>query len=253
MEPNFEFNYGKNSGIGKYANIGNFSMYYEIYGKGEPLLVIHGNGSSIAGMGFQIEYFKDSFQVIAADSRGHGNSEMNSESLSYEQMAKDWLELIRFLGLKKVNILGWSDGGIIGILMAIQQPQIVNKLVSMGANVKPHREAMVKLETQLLENAMRDAELKSLNGERMEYWLRKSKQLKLLWDQPDVDWQDLKRIICSTLILAGEKDSVKRAHTLQIAECIAGSECHIFKGEDHFMPVSNPINFNLRVKEFLMS
>lgn len=246
-----EINFGKNSDIGKVAKIGDISMYYEIYGQGEPLMVIHGNGSSIAGMGFQIEYFKDSFQVIAADSRGHGNSEMNTESLSYEQMAKDWLELIRFLGLKKVNIIGWSDGGIIGILMAIQQPPMVNKLVSMGANVKPHREAMIKIETQLLENAMRDAELKALSGERKDYWLRKSKQLKLLWDQPDIDWQDLKRITCPTLILAGEKDSVKRAHTLQIAKCIAGSECQIFKGEDHFMPVSNPQRFNHKVKEFL--
>ena len=79
------------------------------------MLQIHGNGESIASMGHQIQYFSNRYRVIAADSRGHGKSEMGSGRLTYEQMADDLNALLEKRGLKSVYVLGWSDGGILGL------------------------------------------------------------------------------------------------------------------------------------------
>ena len=83
------------------------------------MLLIHGNGGDILSMGHQIEYFKDKYQVIVADSRGHGQSELNTDSLTYVQMAADWAELTHQLKLDSAYVIGWSDGGILALLLGI--------------------------------------------------------------------------------------------------------------------------------------
>ena len=101
------------------------------------MLLIHGNGDDIAALGYQIKFFSEKYHVIAADSRGHGKSEMGPGRLAYEQMAEDANALLEKLGLKRVYVLGWSDGGIIGLLLAMNLPDKVAKLAIMGANVNP--------------------------------------------------------------------------------------------------------------------
>jgi len=93
-----------------YATINGIKMYYEISGKGFPLLVIHGNGGEIHEMSNQIRYFENQFQVIAMDCRGRGNSELGIDTLSYQLLTEDIYGLIKHLNLNKVNILGYSDG-----------------------------------------------------------------------------------------------------------------------------------------------
>ena len=91
VQMNFKFDtpYGKNTAVGKFAEINGAKIYYEEYGKGEPLLLIHGNGGSIESMGNQIDYFKSKYRVIVADSRGQGKSELKTDSLTYVQITKD--------------------------------------------------------------------------------------------------------------------------------------------------------------------
>lgn len=89
--------YGNNEQIGKYAKINGSKIYYEEYGKGEPLLLIHGNGGSIKSMQNQISYFKTKYRVIVADNRGQGKSELKTDSLTYTQITKDWEGLVEHL------------------------------------------------------------------------------------------------------------------------------------------------------------
>jgi len=127
--------YGNNPKAGHYANVRGFKMYYEIYGKGEPLLLIHGNGGSINNFSVQIPYFAKKYQVIAVDSRAHGRSVDKGDSLSYEMMAEDFSGLLDELHIKSCNVIGWSDGGNNGLLLAIHHPDKVKKLVVTGANI----------------------------------------------------------------------------------------------------------------------
>ncbi|MEO6977086.1 MAG: alpha/beta hydrolase, partial [Mucilaginibacter sp.] len=114
--------YGKNPAAGKYADIRGFKMYYETYGKGEPLLIIHGNGGSINNFLYQIPYFAKNYQVIIADSRAQGKSVDHTDSLSYEMITDDLNALLDKLNLKQCYVIGWSDGGIEGLMLAMHHP-----------------------------------------------------------------------------------------------------------------------------------
>ncbi|MEO5594640.1 MAG: alpha/beta hydrolase [Chitinophagaceae bacterium] len=115
--------YGRNNKAGKYAKIRGINIYYEIYGKGEPLLIIHGNGGAINNFLYQIPYFAKDYKVILADSRAQGKSTDTGDSLSYEMMTDDLNALLDTLHVDSCYVIGWSDGGINGLLMAIRHPQ----------------------------------------------------------------------------------------------------------------------------------
>ncbi|MFD0763589.1 alpha/beta fold hydrolase [Mucilaginibacter lutimaris] len=120
--------YGRNTAVGKYANIRGIKIYYEVYGQGEPLLIIHGNGGSINNFVYQIPYFAQKYRVILADSRAQGKTVDNADSLSYEMIADDLNGLLDHLKIKNANVIGWSDGGIEGLLLAMYHPDKVKNL-----------------------------------------------------------------------------------------------------------------------------
>jgi pimeloyl-ACP methyl ester carboxylesterase len=105
--------YGNNPKVGKYADINGIKLYYEIYGSGEPLLLLHGSNQSIVSFENQISEFSKKYKVIALDSRGQGNSSENKTKLSYELFADDVNEFLEYFNIKQANILGWSDGAIL--------------------------------------------------------------------------------------------------------------------------------------------
>ncbi len=119
--------YGHNAAVGKYVTLRGFKMYYEVYGKGEPMLIIHGNGGSINNFRYQIPYFAKNYQVILADSRSQGKSVDNKDSITYEMMSDDLNALMEHLQVKNANVMGWSDGGIEGLLLAMNHPDKVKK------------------------------------------------------------------------------------------------------------------------------
>src|SRR5689334_12514819 len=136
--------YGKNKAAGKYFDIRGFKMYCEVYGQGKPLLIIHGNGGSINNFIYQIPYFSKKYKVIIADSRAQGKSTDKGDSLTYEMMADDYAALLDAMKIDSAYVIGWSDGGINGILMAIRHPEKVKKLAITGANLRPDTTAVPK-------------------------------------------------------------------------------------------------------------
>ena len=113
---------------GQYFNAGDVSIYYETYGAGPPVLVLHGGLGSIEGMSYQIRALAKSHFVIAADSRGHGRSTDLNAPLSYSLMSDDMSKLLDHLQIGLVDVVGWSDGGIIGLDLAIRHPERIGGL-----------------------------------------------------------------------------------------------------------------------------
>lgn len=126
--------YGDNEKAGKYVKVRGFNMYYETYGTGQPMLFIHANGGSINNFDNQIPYFSKNYKVIIADSRSQGKSFDEEDSLSYEMMADDLNGLLDTLHVDSCYVVGWSDGGINGLLLAMRHPEKVKKLAVTGAN-----------------------------------------------------------------------------------------------------------------------
>ena len=112
--------YGKDKKAGKFYDIRGFKMYAETYGQGEPLLIIHGNGGSINNFIYQIPFFSKNYKVIIADSRAQGKSMDLRDSLTYEMMADDYAALLTEMKIDSAYVIGWSDGGINGLLLAMR-------------------------------------------------------------------------------------------------------------------------------------
>ena len=129
--------YGSNTAVGKTFTHDGVKLYYEVYGAGQPLLLVHGNGGSIADFTAQINYFRKRYKVIAMDSRDQGRSSDSTDKITYEKMTDDLGALIDHLKTGPVYVLGWSDGGIEALLLGIRHPDKVKKLAAMAANLDP--------------------------------------------------------------------------------------------------------------------
>ena len=129
--------YGDNKQAGHYIKLRGINLYYETYGQGEPLLLLHFNGGSISAFTYNIPYFANSNKVIAVDSRAQGKTVDRGDSLTFEMMADDFNALLDSLRLDSCYVIGWSDGGISGLLLAIRHPDKVKKLAITGANLWP--------------------------------------------------------------------------------------------------------------------
>ncbi len=246
----FSIPYGDNSEVGEYVEVNNIKMYYEVYGKGSPLVLIHGNGSSIKNMRYQIDFFSKHYQVIVADSRGHGKSELGNGKLTYNKMANDWAVLLDRLQIDSAFVLGWSDGGIIGLLMAINHPNKIGKLAIMGANLQPDSSAVYPWAIEMLKQETKVVNKMLAQKDTTQNWKLQSELLSLLREQPNIKLSDLHEISAPVLVLAGDKDVIREEHTLLIYQNIPKAHLSIFPGETHLTPVMNPELFNQTVYRF---
>ena len=191
--------------LAKFVTINGAKIYYEEYGEGEPLLIIHGCGADIKSMEYQIDYFKDKYRVIAADSRGQGKSELKTDSLTYTQITKDWEGLVNYLKLDSINILGWSDGGIIGLKMGINNNTKIKKIITMGANLRPDTTAV----NSWAPNHVKKNQIEALEmiekGDTSKDWKMELQLDGLLLNQPNIRHNDLQKIKAEVLIMVGDQ------------------------------------------------
>jgi len=223
-------------------------MYCEIYGKGKPVLMIHGNGGSIRTFENSIEYFSKKYKVIAADSRAQGKSRDKGDSISFEMMADDEAALLDTLKIKKVYVIGWSDGGINALLLAIRHPALVNKLVSSGANLRPDSTALTISEWKKDNTIYEILKTKVVTT----FADRNKKKLFMLdYFQPNIPNADLHKIKCPALIIGGDRDIITIEHTAMIYENIPRAYLWIVPDSGHRTIIEHNEEFNKKVDDFL--
>lgn len=238
--------YGRNKAVGKYIKTRGINLYYETYGEGEPLLVIHGNGGSINDFIYQIPFFAKSYKVILADSRARGKSIDKGDSLSYELITDDLNALLDTLHLKNCNVIGWSDGGINGLLLALRHPDKVKKLAITGANLWPEATAVDPFIYKWARNYY-----DSLKRLPTTPNIKESIKLtRLLAFEPHIDIKQLKNIKCPTLVIGGDHDVILPQHTLLIAQSIPNSYLWILPNSGHSTPIFYREIFNTEVDNF---
>ena len=238
--------FGKNEVAGKYLKVNGIKMYYEIYGQGEPLLMIHGNGGSISSFENQIPYFARKFKVIAVDSRAQGKSVDLQDTLSFEMMADDFSALLDKLRIDSCNVLGWSDGGINGLLLAIRHPEKVKRLAITGANLWPDSSAISAPDYMWGFNYYDTLGKMPQTPENIHS--RKLVGLDLF--QPNITVQQLQHIKCPTLVIGGDHDLILTEHTMLIAKSIPGAFLWIVPNSGHGTLIEHKERFNEVVDEF---
>jgi pimeloyl-ACP methyl ester carboxylesterase len=239
--------FGNDPKHGNYIQNRGFKMYYEVYGQGEPLLMIHGNGGSISNFENQIPYFSKKYQVIIADSRAQGKSIDNNDSLSYEMMTDDLNALLEYLHKDSCYVIGWSDGGIEGLLLSIRHPEKVKKLAITGANLIPDPILstdpwVVDFIKYSIDYVNKLPPTKETKGEL--------KLMNLMVKEPHITHADLQKIACPTLVIGGDQDVIMPRHTLEIAENINKSNLWILPNSGHSTPIFYKDLFNKTVSDF---
>lgn len=245
---NDKTSFGNNSERGKYFNIRGFNMYCETYGEGEPLLLIHGNGGSIKHFVNQIPFFSKKYKVIVADSRNQGKSKDRGDTLSYEMMADDYAALLDSLRIDSSFVIGWSDGGINGLLLASRHPKKVKKLAASGANLWPDTTAVNKIIIEATESDYSNLKSKSTktDSEKTQW-----KLLRLLLEEPHIPLSEINNIQCPTLIIGGDHDVIKEEHTMLIYKNIPKAYLWILPNSGHSTLFSYKNDFNKTVDDFL--
>ncbi len=214
-------------------------------GKGEPLILLHGNGENSDYFVGQIDAFARYYHVYALDTRGHGKTPRGSAPFTIRQFADDLLTFMDEHGIGKAHVLGFSDGGNIAMVFAMKYPERVNRLILDGANLDS---GGVRRSIQIpIEIGYRFAKL--FAGKSKEARLH-AEMLGLMVNDPNVHPEELSAIKAETLVVAGTRDMIKESHTRLIAGSIPYSQLVFIEG-DHFIANKCPDEFNRVVLDFL--
>lgn len=221
-------------------------LHYIEKGQGEPLILLHGNGEDNTYFVHQIEYFSRTRRVIAVDTRGHGKSPRGSAPFTIRQFAEDLCAFMNELHIEKADILGFSDGGNIALVFAIQYPERVKRLILNGANldtrgVKPSIQISIVIGYRIA----------SVFAKKNPDAKRNAEMLGLMVNDPNIAVEELKKVTAKTLVIAGTKDMIREKHTRLIAEKLPDARLVLIPG-DHFIANKESKAFNCVVEEFLM-
>jgi pimeloyl-ACP methyl ester carboxylesterase len=237
--------YGANPAAGHTAEINGIKIYYEIYGEGEPLVLLHGNGSSLAAFSSQIPELSKHFKVIAVDSRAQGRSTDSDAEITYALMASDMSALISQLHLGAVNVLGWSDGGNIGLELALAHPEQVKKLITFGANYThvdyeaPPDEIKMQPDDPRLLNTQ--AAIAAAVKTRQPSTEAVQKKLSDLMEKyPNITIAQLHTIQTPILVVAGDHDAIKMEQTISLFRNLPHAQLWIVPGATHFVAMEQP-------------
>ncbi|AOR22783.1 alpha/beta fold hydrolase [Clostridium taeniosporum] len=222
------------------------SIYYEVYGEGDALVLLHGNGENLEYFKHQIEYFSKKFKVIAIDTRGHGKSSKGSIPFDFWIFADDVISVLDNLNVEKTHILGFSDGGNTALHLALKYSDRIRSLILNGANFKV---SGVKFLVQF--PVILGYYLSSFFSIFYEKAKINRDILSLMVNNPKLTEEDLRKIKIPTLVVAGDKDMIKSSHTKLISNLIKDAELNIIPNSTHFVALENSREFNYVIEEFL--
>ncbi|HEY3707624.1 MAG TPA: alpha/beta hydrolase [Terracidiphilus sp.] len=239
--------YDHNPAAGKFYDINGFKMYTEVYGSGPPLLMIHGNNGDMSAFAKNIPYFAMHYKVILADSRSQGRSLDPDHALTFEMMADDYAALLDAMHIPSAYVIGWSDGGINALLLAIRHPEKVQRLASTGANLWPTTDAF--------QPGLWDDEKKEYDsGLHKTYPTPREKNDRKLflldWQEPHITLVQLHTIQAPSLIICGDHDLISIAHTVLIYQNIPHANLWVVPNSGHGTLREHTDDFDQQVDKF---
>ena len=236
-----------------YASVNGIRIWYAEFGRGSPVILLHGGLANSDYWGNQVCVLATRYRVIVMDSRGHGRSTRDARPFGYDLMASDVLGLLDFLDIRKAAVVGWSDGAILGLDIAIHHPERLSGLFAFAANSDPSGVkdvAQSPVFTAYIARAEKEYETLSPTPAEYQSFLA---QITKMWEtQPNWTAEDLRGITVPTWIVDADHDeAIKRENTLFMADQIPGSGLLIEPQVSHFAFLQNPRQFNADLLRFL--
>jgi pimeloyl-ACP methyl ester carboxylesterase len=244
-----------------FAPVNDIKMYYAIFNKNgkDPVFLLHGGFSNSDTWSFEVPLLSKTHMVIIADSRGHGRSSMSGQPFSYNLMASDVLRLMDYLKIKRAAIVGWSDGGILGLILAIHHPDRISKLFTFGANfdisgykTEAPDTSSSSLSRQFFTRAQ--ADYRRLSPTPDSFGALQSAMGKLYGAEPHLDPEDIKAIKAPTVIAFGEYEQfIRRDHFEALAKLIPNARLVMLPNVSHGGPIQDPAGFHRALLSLLDS
>jgi pimeloyl-ACP methyl ester carboxylesterase len=236
-----------------YAPVNGIKIWYATFGRGSPVILLHGGLANANYWGGLIPALAPHYRVVVMDSRGHGRSSRDAKPYGYDLMASDVLALMDYLKIDKAALVGWSDGAIIGLDIALHHPERLSKLFAFAANSDPSGVKDVNQSpvfTAFVARARKEYETLSPTPTQYDAFLA---QITKMWEtQPNWSAADLAGITVPTWIVDADHDeAIKRENTLFMADHIPGSGLLIQPQVSHFSFLQDPQQFNADVLHFL--
>lgn len=223
------------------------SLHYQEKGKGKPFILLHGNGENGTYFNNQIEFFSNRYRMIAVDTRGHGKSPRGAAPFTIDQFAQDLNEFLIELDISKAIILGFSDGANIAMKFALQHSDKIEALILNGGNLDTKGiKRVIQIPIEI------GYKITKIFAEKSEEAKHNMELLGLMVNEPDIKSYELHSIQVPTLVIAGTKDMIKRAHTEEIARNIPNAKLSIIQG-NHFIANKESNKFNKEVELFLQA
>jgi pimeloyl-ACP methyl ester carboxylesterase len=238
------------------ASVNDIKMYYAIFNKEgkDPVILLHGGLISSDYWSFEVPLLSKTRKVIIVDSRGHGRSTMSDQPLSYNLMASDVLQVMDYLKINKVSIVGWSDGGIIGLILAIKYPERINKLFTFGANYnisgyksEPSDTTMAAIFMARVQENYRKL---SPTPDNFSGFMKALE--KMYSTEPNLNPAEIKTIKAPTVIAFGQYEQfIKPEHFQNLADLIPGARLVMLPNVSHGGPLQDPTHFHQAVIKLL--
>jgi pimeloyl-ACP methyl ester carboxylesterase len=235
-----------------YAPVNGIKIWYATFGHGAPVILLHGGLANANYWGKQVPVLAQNYEVIVMDSRGHGRSTRDARPFGYDLMASDVLALMDNLHIRKAAVVGWSDGAIIGLDIAIHHPDRLTGLFAFAANSDPSGVKDVNASpvfTAFIARASK--EYAALSPTPHEYQAFLAQITKMWATQPYFDSQ-LAGIHVPTVIADADHDeAIKRENTLFMADHIPNASLLLLPGVSHFAFIQDPDQFTFAIAHFL--
>lgn len=243
-------------------SVNDVTLNYVIQGDGPPLYLLHGGMESRDSFEKQIPEFSKHFTVVAIDSREQGRSGKASAQISYELMSKDVVSLAQHLGHDRISIMGLSDGGVTAVVTAITNPEIIDKVILLGANY--HHDSYPVETKEFLANYEWDGNTnpESYPGNFIKHYMTGHsdlsnfggllEEMSTMWTQsPSFTVSDIATIKAKTLVIAGDHEDMDLGHTLSLYNALPNAQLFIVPDATHYSLQERPELINMVVLQFL--
>jgi pimeloyl-ACP methyl ester carboxylesterase len=243
--------------VGEYIELPGVKTWYEVEGQGDAVLLLHGGFCTNETWAPQRADFAADHRTVLPERRAHGHTPDVEGPLSYHDMAEDTVEFLTTVVRSPAHLVGWSDGGVVALLVAIARPDLVRKIVVTGANFKPaseigQTEALEELDAEAPEMAMFRTMYEAASPDGPEHWpVVVGKMAEMFRAEPDIPIEDLGHINAPTLVLVGDDDFVPLEHTIELYRAIPNSELAVVPGTTHGHFMEKPSLVNRIVLDFL--
>ncbi|MGY1440018.1 alpha/beta fold hydrolase [Streptomyces reniochalinae] len=233
--------------MGAYADLPGVRTWYETEGNGDPLLLLHGGFCTNETWGAMRTALAAEYRAFLPERRAHGHTPDVAGPLSYRDMADDTVAFLETVVEGPAHLVGWSDGGVVGLLVAIDRPDLVRKVVVIGANYRPGPECFER--PAMLDAMAPDSPDLALLRELYErvtpdgegHWATVVTKLTDMWrTQPTLAPEEVARIAAPTLVMAGDDDMVTLEHTTALYRAVPGARLAVVPAASHLVPLEKP-------------